>query len=102
MKKPIIKRTHATMIMAAKRWTIPAVWAPPRRRISHCAQPASLYRSGMPVKTSTVKLTMMKKWIQRWNNEKRRYCRGRGGADASERSARAARALPRVNACVCH
>ena len=41
--------------------------------MNHCAQWVSLYLSGMPVNTSTVKLMMTRKCIQRWNTLKRRY-----------------------------
>src|SRR5674476_258891 len=37
------------------------------------AHSVSLYLSGMPVKTSTVKLTKTRKCIQRWNTLNRRY-----------------------------
>ena len=59
--------------MAARRWYTPAAVTPPNRSMNHCAQAVSLYLSGMPVNTSTVKLTMTRKCIQRWNTLKRRY-----------------------------
>ena len=41
--------------------------------MNHCAHWVSLYLSGMPVNTSTVKLTMTRKCIQRWKTLKRWY-----------------------------
>ena len=63
---------HRTMMMAAKRWIMPAFSRPPMRPIHDSAQALSLYFSGMPVSTSVEKLIMMKKCTQRWNGVKRR------------------------------
>ena len=66
-KKPSMAMTHATMIIAEKRWIMPALSTPPMKPIHVCAQALSLYLSGMPVSTSVEKLIMMKKCTQRWN-----------------------------------
>src|SRR5664280_150150 len=59
--------------MAAMRWYTPAAVTPPKRSMNQRAQAVSLYLSGMPVKTSTVKLVNTRKCIQRWKTLKRRY-----------------------------
>ena len=71
-KNTSMQMTHATMIMAAKRWIMPAFSIPPMTPIHVCAQALSLYLSGMPVSTRVEKLIMMKKCTQRWNGVKRR------------------------------
>src|SRR5664280_470 len=59
--------------MAAMRWYTPAAVTPPKRSMNQRAQAVSLYLSGMPVKTSTVKLVKTRKCIQRWKTLNRRY-----------------------------
>ena len=51
-----MQMTHVTMIIAAKRWIMPAFSTPPMKPIHVCAQALSLYLSGMPVSTSVEKL----------------------------------------------
>ena len=79
--------------MAAMRWYTPAAVTPPNRSMNQRAQAVSLYFSGMPVKTSTVKLVKTRKCIQRWKTLNRRYSmrvrtcasRGVGGLRARSR-----------------
>ena len=71
-KNPSMQMTHVTMIIAAKRWIMPAFSRPPMKPIHVRAQALSLYLSGMPVSTSVEKLIMMKKCTQRWNAVNRR------------------------------
>src|SRR5664280_1040416 len=59
--------------MAAMRWYTPAAVTPPNRSMNQRAHAVSLYLSGMPVKTSTVKLVNTRKCIQRWKTLNRRY-----------------------------
>src|SRR5664280_1011765 len=59
--------------MAAMRWYTPAAVTPPKRSMNQRAQAVSLYLSGMPVNTSTVKLVNTRKCIQRWKTLNRRY-----------------------------
>src|SRR5665647_635719 len=55
------------------RWYTPAAVTPPKRSIDQRAHSVSLYLRGMPVNTSTVKLTKTRKCIQRWKTLNRRY-----------------------------
>ena len=85
-----MQMTHVTMMMAAKRWSMPAFCTPPMKPIHVCAQAWSLYFSGMPVSTRMEKLTMMKKCTQRWNAVKRRkrlrmWTRGTAAAPCGDR-----------------